>query len=600
MVKKQKLTLRQYFSAIIKVGRESFKMAPSAGVVRMADSLIQATLPIATTYFAALTTTALVDAYAGKEGAGSQALLYVFITSILSVIMLAWNSLSSYISQKTRYVIESVVEDRMTRHFASLPFPMYDDKEVVDLHEKAKRFSNFFSYIFDTIGQMVTSIVGAVGALIALCFITPWLALVILIAITPGIVIQVRLARRQAQHWEGNITNRRRMFNIGWMLNESRYIAELRVYGVVKHLIKIRAMLRDKDEKERLGFELQTIWWKLAADIGEALVELGALIWIVLQIIDRAQPVGQFLYVQQLVGRAISQTSGLANQLGQVDEDLANVVDYQRFMDIVEAPSRLQELDHIPSVIEIDNVTFRYPKVETEVLSKVSLTIKRGQHIAIVGENGAGKSTFIKLLMGLYDPTEGEIRIDGKPLREIQTETWHRHIGLLGQDFANYYFATINENVVFGDVEKQTDDIKLKEALDKAQFTEVVSRLEHGGNTFIERWMAKDNDEATATELSGGQYQRLALARNFYRDSPIVILDEPTSAIDALAEARIFKYLFAEKDKTIITISHRLTTIEKADVVYMLKDGRLVEQGTAEELAKRKGEFYRMFESQIT
>ena len=111
--------------------------------------------------------------------------------------------------------------------------------------------------------------------------------------------------------------------------------------------------------------------------------------------------------------------------------------------------------------------------------------------------------------------------------------------------------------------------------------------------------MAQDNDEATATELSGGQYQRLALTRNFYRDAPIIILDEPTSAIDALAEARIFKHLFAAKDKTIITISHRLSTIQKADVVYMMQDGKILERGTAKELIERKGAFYTMFESQL-
>ncbi len=599
MAKKQKLTLKQYFAAIAKVGRESFRMAPGAGVVRIADSVVQAALPIATTYYAALTTTALTEAYAGKEGAGSQAILYVLVTSLLSIIMLAWNSVSSFISQKTRYVIETTVEDRMTAQFTSLPFASYDDKEVIDLHEKAKRFSNFFSYIFDTIGQMITAILGAVGALIALCFITPWLALAVFIAILPGVIIQIRLARRQAQHWEGNITNRRRMYNIGWMLNESRYIAELRIYGVVKHLIKIRAKLRDRDEKERLGFELKTIWWRLAADIGEAVVELASLVWIVLQIIDRAQPVGQFLYVQQMVSRAMGQTGSLASQLGRIDEDLANVVDYQKFMELSTAKLETQKIDRVPLQLELRGVSFMYPKTDKIVLNDVSFTVKNGQRIAIVGENGAGKSTLIKLIMGLYEPTTGDVLVDDVSLSELDAATWHEHIALLGQDFANYYFATIRENITLGKATKAPTEHDLKTAADAAELTSVLAPLKHGMDTYIERWMAEDNDEATATELSGGQYQRLALARNFYRDSPIVILDEPTSAIDALAEARIFKHLFQEKNKTIIIISHRLSTVVKADVVYMLKAGKVVEVGTASELIASKGEFYKMFESQI-
>ncbi len=598
MAKENKLTLRQYFSAITKVGRESFRMAPSAGIVKLLDSVIQAALPIATTYFAALTTTALADAYAGKDGAGRDVLVYVVITSLLSIVMLAWGSVSSYISQKTRYTIMSIVEDRMIDKLTSLPFAMYDDKEVIDLHDKAKRFSTVFSYIFEVVSEMVTSTIGAVGALIALCFVTPWLALAVAVAITPGIVIQIRLARGQAQHWEGNITNRRRMYNIGWMLAEPKWAAELRIYGVVKHMIAIRARLRDTDEKGRLEIELRTIWWKLAASIGEALVEFAALIWIVVQIIDRTQPVGQFLYVQQMVGRAIGQTGSLANQLGRIDEDLANIVDYQRFMELRDTSHRTNVIGQDPSVIEFSHVDFSYPKLDNNVLNDISVRITKGQRVAIVGENGAGKSTFVKLLMGLYNPTAGEVRVDDMSLSSVQLETWHRSIGLLGQDFANYEFATVNESVALGDASKEMDKAQLQRAMDAAQFTEVVKKLERGGDTYTERWMAMDNEGVAGIELSGGQYQRLALARNFYRDSPIIVLDEPTSAIDALAESRIFKYLFAQKNKTIIIISHRFTTIEKADVIYMMKQGRVVETGTARELVAKRGEFYRMFEGQ--
>lgn len=599
MANNQKLTLRSYLAAIGNVGRQSFRMAPSAGVVRIIDSVIQAILPIAVTYFAALTTTALTEAYNGQDGAGTRALQYVAVTALLGVVTLAWSSISSYVSQKTRYIIESTVEDRMTEQFTSLPFALYDDKETVDLHEKAKRFSTFFSYIFETIGQMLTAVIGAIAALIALCFLTPWLALAVLIAIIPGIVIQVRLARRQAQHWDGNITTRRRRYNIQWMLNESRFIAELRIYGVVRHLIKTHSKLRDNDEKERLGFELRTIWWRLAADTGEALVELGALIWIVLQIIDRAQPVGQFIYVQQLVGRAISQTSGLANQLGRIDEDLANVVDYQNFMELATADKKDTLLTDAPDDLALGAVSFMYPKTKKTVLHDISLHIKKGQRVAIVGENGAGKSTLIKIIMGLYVPTKGEITVDGTRLEDIDISSWHQQISLLSQDFTNYYFATIRENISLGNVKKRPNDHNITQAVQDAELYEVVSPLAHGLDTYIERWMAEDNDETTATELSGGQYQRLALARNFYRDTSIIVLDEPTSAIDALAEARIFKHLFELKHKTIITISHRFTTVKKADVIFMLQNGTIVEQGTAEQLIERKGEFYRMFENQI-
>lgn len=599
MAKKPKLTTRQYLTAIGKVGAMSFRLSPAAGIVQLLDSVIQSLLPIATTYFAALTTTALADAYAGKEDAGQEVFLYVIITSVISVVMLLWNSVSNYVTQKTRYVIEAAVEDKMMLHFGSLPFALYDDKDVVDMQEKARRFSFQFSYIFNTIGSLVVGIVTVVGSVIALSFVNVWLALAVLIAVIPGLAIQVQLARQQARHWEGNITNRRRQSNLSWMLKDSRHLAEMRIYGVLKRLLKMNADMREVDEKQRLDYELKSIWKQTLADVGLALVELGALIWIVLQIIDRSQPVGQFLFVQQMVNRAMGEASNLARQLGQVDEDLANLVDYQNFMEIRTEVERPKSIKTTPQKIEIDRLGFTYPKTDRPVLQDISLTIQRGQHIAIVGENGAGKSTLIKLIMGLYDSSEGDIRVDGVSLKDVQSDSWHKHIAMLGQDFISYYFATIDENIWLGDVSKPADQHRLEEAMRAAEFEEVVSKLDHKGATYIERWMAEDNDEATAIELSGGQYQRLALARNFYRDSPIIILDEPTSAIDALAEARIFKRLFAAENKTIITISHRLSTVEKADMIYMLEHGRIVEQGSHKDLVAKKGAYYTMFESQL-
>ncbi len=599
MAKKKSLTYRQYFAAIGSVAANSFRIAPSDAIVRIADSIIQAILPIVTTYFAAKTTTALADAYAGDVQASRDIFFYMAMTALVSVTTLLWSSVSNYISQTTRFKISAAVEDMMMTQFTTLPFYMYDDKEVIDLHEKARRFSYFFSYVFNSVGSMVSAVFGAIIAMISLVSVGWWIPVVILTVVIPGSLVQLQLAKRQAQHWEGNITLRRRKGNIGWMLQESRYIAEMRVYGVAKHLIKIHSELREKDEKERIKFEGSTIWKQLVIDIIQAAVELSILIWTVLQIIHRTLPVGQFIFVQQLVSRAISEANSLARQLGNIDQDLANIVDYQKFMQLETQPEEGIVLTKSPKSIQLQHVSFSYPKTSRNVLHDISLEITSGQHVAIVGENGAGKSTLIKMILGLYTPTKGNVMIDGTPLSSISIESWHSYIALLWQDFVSYFFATIRENVTLGNVASQVDEHAYVKALQDGEFSEIIHKLEHGDRTYIERWMAEDNDEATATELSGGQYQRLALARNFYRNSPIVILDEPTSAIDALAEARIFKRLFEQTEKTIITISHRYSTVEKSDVIYMLKDGRVVEKGTAQELVAKKGEFYNMFAEQI-
>lgn len=594
----KKLSTSDYFRAFVRVGYTSFRIAPAEAIIRLVDSALQSLLPIATAYFAALTTTALVGAYGGDQQSARDVFTYLAITLVIGLITLVWNNISDYITTKTRYKIQATIEDRMILHFMALPFWMYDDKDVIDLHDKAKRFSYFFSYIFNTIASMFTSVFSVITAIVALMILSPLLGIIILIAVTPGVFIQLKLAKQQAQHWEGNITNRRKQGNMSWMIQDSRYIAEMRIYGVAKHLVKLHAKLRDADEKARLELELKTSWKQLLANIVQDIVEFGALVWIAIEIINRNQPVGQFVYVQQLVSRAISQASGLATQLGRIDEDLANLVDYQKFMELREISENKAELPAAPKRIKLEDISFKYPKTKQTVLENISLEIHEGAHVAIVGENGAGKSTLIKLIMGLYKPTSGTILLDEKNLHDIQPEHWHKHVALLGQDFLNYYFANIRENIEMGDITKPFDEAKMHESIQFAEFDSVVKKLDKGAETYIERWMADNNDEISATELSGGQYQRLALARNFYRDSPFVILDEPTSAIDALAEERIFQKLF-DSNRTIIAISHRLSTVKRADIIYVLKDGKITEQGTYAELAKNGTEFHNMFKSQL-
>ena len=255
-------------------------------------------------------------------------------------------------------------------------------------------------------------------------------------------------------------------------------------------------------------------------------------------------------------------------------------------------------LSGVPKKIEIRDVSFHYPNSDVLVLDHVTLTLAVGQHVAIVGENGAGKSTLMKLLMGLYHPTTGEILVDGVPLASIDEDEWHRYLGVLQQDFIEYYFANVRENVVYGDTSVEPDEERFERALQRAEASAFVRKLPKGADTIPNQWFEHD-DGTNGVDLSGGQWQRIALARNFYRQAPIGILDEPTSAIDALAEARIFGRLFGEHGNTMIVVSHRFTTVKKADVIYMLKDGKIVERGTSDELVANRGEFYTMFESQI-
>ena len=594
----RKLNTRQKVAGIARVAAITYKASPLAVFVKLAGTLITSILPIITTYFAALTTTALASAYAGNAEAGTKAIEYVLITAGLGVALTAWGSVEQYINQFVRYKIDAAISDQLYEQFLSLDFWRYDDKETADLYDKSKQFAQFFAYVFDKLATIFTSLVSLIAGLFALLFVSWWLALIVLGAVIPGVIIQFRLSRKQINHWNSNVETRRAKDMIEWNMFQVSAIAELRLYGMVRHLLNLRMKLRDKDEKVRIEFERKYIGQQLGADVLEAAAEVVALIYITLQIIAHVQPVGQLLYVQQIVSRALGGARSFVSQLSSIDEDIANLFDYNEFMKLPTSKMGTKRLRKLPKSIRFENVSFHYPNNEQIVLNDVSLTIKQGQHVAIVGENGAGKSTFVKLLLGLYLPTSGTVYIDDTNLAEVSTDDWHKYLGVLTQDSNHYSFATARDNILLGDVMHPMSNERFEAALDAAEARTFLEKLPKGLDSYVNQWIEHE-DGTPGVDLSGGQWQRLALARNFYRNSPIIILDEPTSAIDALAESRIFERLLKKQDKTIITISHRVTTIEKADVIFMFENGKIVEQGTHEELVAQNGQYVRMFKSQL-
>jgi ATP-binding cassette subfamily B protein len=594
----RKLNTRQKVVGIAKVAAITYKASPMAVFVKLAGTLITSILPIVTTYFAALTTTSLADAYAGDPAAGARAIEYVLITAGLGVALTAWSSIEQYVNQFVRYKIDAAIGDQLYEQFLSLDFWRYDDKETADLFDKSQQFSRMFSYVFDRLASIFTALISLIAGVVALLFVSWWLALILLAAVIPSVIIQFRLSRKQVQHWNSNVETRRSKDMIEWNMFQVSAIAELRLYGMVRHLLNLRMKLRDKDEKVRIEFERKYIGQQLGADVLEAAAEVIALIYITLQIIAHTQPVGQFIYVQQIVSRALSGARSFVSQLSTIDEEIANLFDYNEFMSLPTSKMASKRLKKLPKSIRFENVSFHYPNNEQTVLDTVSLTIQQGQHVAIVGENGAGKSTFIKLLLGLYKPTSGTVYIDDMNLASVSSDDWHKYLGVLTQDSNHYSFATARDNILLGDVKHPVSNERFEAALDAAEARTFLEKLPKGLDNYVNQWI-EHSDGTPGVDLSGGQWQRLALARNFYRNSPIIVLDEPTSAIDALAESRIFERLLKEKEKTIITISHRVTTIEKADIIYMLENGKIVEQGTHAELVAKEGRYFRMFKSQL-
>ena len=589
--------VRQIIKTLTGVLVTVWQTSPRTIIIQAVGAVLTASLPLATTYFAALTTTALTEAYTGS-GDSRQLLVYVIMTVVLGVIMSFWGIVQTYFEQLMRYQLESSINDQMFARLHSLDFWRYDDPATIDMFDRARRFAGSFSYLFSRLTNVATNTVSLVVGLWIISSVSWWLGLLLVVAIIPSGVVQFRLSRLTSKYWRKNTKVRRRMWWIEYAISKPENIAEMRLYGLVKHLLTERAALRDKDQLQMIKYERSFMAKRFGGEMLQAAAEVAALVWVTLEIIAHRQPIGQFVLVQQMVSRVLGSVDSLISTYNSIDEEVANMVDYQRFMELPLADTRPNLALSMNKSITVGNVKFQYPGSKTLVLKGLSLEIKRDQHVAIVGENGAGKTTLVKLLTGLYQPTNGEILIDGQDIGEVDATAWHRQLAVLSQSFIRYDFATAYENVWYGDVSRELDRDRLKTALKQAEADDFVKKLPKGGDSYVDKWMTDDTDDK-GVDLSGGQWQRLALARNFYRNAPIVILDEPTSAVDAAAEARIFRHLFKQKDKTIIAISHRLSTVKKADVIYFMKDGQIVEQGSCSELIAKRGEFYEMFKEQL-
>jgi len=286
-----------------------------------------------------------------------------------------------------------------------------------------------------------------------------------------------------------------------------------------------------------------------------------------------------------------------SSSLTSLYEDLIFIAHYYDFMSLpqrIVSPAKPKPLTTpIRSGIQVDNITFRYPDTQKDVLSAVSLNIQPGEHVALVGKNGAGKTTLAKLLCRLYDPDQGKITIDGIDLRQLSIEDLRSRMGVLFQDYARY-FMTAGENIRIGDVSIPQEDTRIHKAAARAGADSVIAGLPQGYDTMLGRLFEG------GVELSVGQWQRLALARSLVRDTDIVLLDEHTSALDPQAEHQVLHQLFdTVKNKTVMIISHRLTTVTMVDRIIVMDQGRIIEQGTHNQLIQQNGHYAELFSMQV-
>jgi ATP-binding cassette subfamily B protein len=369
-----------------------------------------------------------------------------------------------------------------------------------------------------------------------------------------------------------------RLFNLGNLFSDRFSALRAKIYKQTLAITTKRAIA---------GFLSQSL---------AAILMLAAYGFIVYQSIQGILKIGDLFLYYQAFQRGQQALKGVLGGLSALYEDnlfLANLFEFLELKPKISQPVHPKPVPHpMESGIEFNNVSFQYSTTTRQALKDINLTIKPGEVIALVGENGSGKTTLIKLLCRLYDPTSGNITIDGIDIQNFDITELRRQFSVIFQDYVKYHF-TAQENIWLGNTDISPIDDKIILSARRSGADNVIQSLPQGYDTMLGKWF--DQGE----ELSIGQWQKVALARAFLRDSQLIVLDEPTSAMDPKAEAEVFEgFRQLIKDQAAILISHRLSTVKMADRIYVMDKGRIVESGNHEELMQMGGSYAYLFETQ--
>ncbi len=500
--------------------------------------------------------------------------------------------------------LDSLLADKYTRHVsiavmkhaAQLDVIAYEDPVFYDRLERARVQATDRLGMIQSIGRLVQQVITTLSLSISIIYFSPWLLLVLVAGVVPAFIGESHFAfLNYAKNFRQ--TPIRRQLDYLRIVGGSKEAAkELKLFGLSDFISGRFTKLSDDIYEENVALSRMRLVAGMFLSVLGTLGYYAAYVWVIWRTLSGALTVGTLYF---LAG-AILQAS---NNIQQIFSTLSGIADQALFLtDLLEffqmeptirsKPNALPAPRPIVRGFEFRNVSFHYPGSERLILEGLNFHLRPGERVALIGENGQGKTTIVKLITRLYDPTEGEILLDGVDLREYSLEELYREIGVIFQDFMRYEM-TARENIAVGRIEQIQNLNLIRAAAHKGLADEVVGSLAGGYEQMLGR---RFND---GVDLSGGEWQKLALARAYLRDAQLLVLDEPTAALDARAEAEVFER-FAEltEGKMALFISHRFSTVRMADRIVVLADGRIAEDGNHRQLIALGGRYAELFELQ--
>jgi len=573
--------------------------APGWTLASLVILIIQGILPVVTVYLTRNVVNALV---AIVQSNGDPAVLMPAITTValMGLVMLV-NGVLGSVNGYIRAALSEQVRDRMHGliHAKALSLDMqffespayYDQLQRASIDAIDRPIG-----LLDSISRLLQNTITLVAMAGVLLTFAWWLPVILLLGTLPALWVALQSTVKFHRWRVRNTTNERRLLYYNRTLIQDEAAPEIRLFGLGDHFTGAYNTLRHKLRRERLQLVREQTLGQIAAVLAGLLAMAGSLIWIAWQALHGFYNLGDMAMLFQAMSQGQQLMQSLLTGMGEIYRNLLFLDDLFTFLELESSTVDPVEPEPMPvglhSAIEINNITFQYPYSDRIALQEFSLSIPTGQIVAIVGENGAGKSTLLKLLCRFYDPQEGAITWDGLDLRSVRQQDLRRQISVLFQQPLPYHESAA-ANIGFGDVDRQPPRDEIEMAARGAGADVVVEKLPQGYDTMLGKWFGY-------TQLSTGEWQRLALARAFVRQAALVILDEPTSAMDSWAENDwMGRFRTLVNGRTAVIVTHRFTTAMQADIIHVMHEGHIVESGSHAELIRQGGRYANSWRQQM-
>jgi len=499
---------------------------------------------------------------------------------------------------------DALLANRYTQHVsvrvmdqaARLDLTTYEDPVFYDRLERARVQATDRLVLIQQLGRLVQQVITTLAFSAALAWASPWLVLLLALGVLPSFLGETHFAFLGYAKNFRQTTAKRQMDYLRQVAGSREGAKEVKLFGLHRFFTDRFKTLADRIYREDVKLARSKLFLGGLLGVIGTLGYYGAYVYVIWRSLAGGYDIGQFYFLTTAIQQASSNLQQVFSTASGIADQALFLTDLLAFFEMKATVDANPNGKHIPAPItqgfEFRNVSFAYPGTSRAVLKNFNMKLRPGERIALIGENGQGKTTVVKLITRLYDPTEGQILLDGVDLRDYTLEDLHRNIGVIFQDFVRFEM-TARENIGVGRVERANDQPELELAAHKSLADTVIEKLPGGYDQMLGRRFEG------GVELSGGEWQKIALARAYLRDAELLILDEPTAALDARSELEVFER-FAEltEGKMALLISHRFSTVRMADRIVVLSGGRLIEEGNHQQLMADGGVYAGMFEMQ--